>query len=176
MQTTLKRRIAPSVRLTLALEDQLGNLHPYEFLLCFDFNAIALIEERTGIGVLDGEIWSILQPKKAGAKETLARNKPSLAATISVMFWAVVQANHPELEGEEGLRTIRSHMDPQNTQKILEGVAEAFAATARQRVQEAAADPLAQRPEAASAKPSASSKSGRSRATTSASPMTNSAA
>ena len=108
--TALKRRIAPSVPLKLQLDDDGGTNFVREFRLSFDFNAAALIEEKTGLNLLTAEVWT------SGLS----------SRSLSVMFWAAVLANHPEYafpdeHGEptdEGLEIIRSYMDVGNTDAI----------------------------------------------------------
>lgn len=175
MNESLKRRIAPSVPLVLQLEDDDGGVSTRTLRLSFDFNAIALIEERTGIGVLDGEIWSVLDPRR---KKTGATEKASFAAVASIMLWAAVIANHPEYGGDEGLICLRSYMSPQNTAEIVTAIGEAFAASGRKKSDQRDVGgevPLSRKPENG-ATPSASVKSGRSRALTSVSAIPSSGA
>jgi hypothetical protein len=103
----LRRRIAPSVPLTLDLEDDSGAKFTRSFKLCFDFNAIALVEDESGYSLLDGEIW----------KHPTAKN-------LSIMFYAAALAQHPEYEGH--LDVIRSLMDAGNVEKITRALNEAF--------------------------------------------------
>jgi hypothetical protein len=120
METALKRRIAPSVPLTLELDDDNGSKMVRNFRLSFDANAAAEVEERTGFNMLRGEIWEKLSFKG-----------------LSVMFWASVLANHPEYDTEDqhgnrtddGLRVIRSYMGIGNTAQISEVVEKAFLAS-----------------------------------------------
>jgi hypothetical protein len=175
--TALRKRIAPSVPLTLTLDTDGGGKVTKSFRLCLDFNAISEIEERTGISLLRGDIW-----------------KHITANVLRVMLWASVLAHNPEFdtfddEGkrtEDGLEAIGSYMDAGNTAQIAEGLWQAYLASlpeekrkalteAREKIEEkpeSAGDavPLAS-PPAPAATPAASdgSSSGASLATTSAS-------
>ena len=112
MQTALKMRIAPSVPLKLTLKDHDGSKYAKNFLLCFDANAAAEVEERTGFNMLRGEIWEKLSFR-----------------ALSIMFWACVLANHDEYASDDGLRVIRSYMDIGNTAQISEAVEQSFLAS-----------------------------------------------
>ncbi|HLZ07507.1 MAG TPA: hypothetical protein VKT80_02895 [Chloroflexota bacterium] len=105
----LKRRIGQSHSLRLELEDEVGGKFVRNFRLCFDFNAITLIEERTHLSLLTGEIW-----KNASAK------------TLSIMLWAAVLAHSPEYDSDEGLAVIRSYMYAGNATEIADALFEAF--------------------------------------------------
>lgn len=114
----LRRRVAPSVPLTLELEDDAGGKFTRSFRLAFDMNAAAEIEERTGLSLLDAGIWQHI-------------NEP---VAFSVMFYAALLANHPEYrtvddEGEasdEGLEVIRSYMQESNAEPITEALWKAY--------------------------------------------------
>jgi hypothetical protein len=108
-KTPLRKRIAPSAPLKLTLTDDTNATFSRNFRLCFDFNAITLIEETTGFGLLTGEIWKHLTAK-----------------VVSVMFWAAVLAVHEEYEGAEGLAVIRSYMDAGNVDTITDALIDAF--------------------------------------------------
>jgi hypothetical protein len=105
----LRRRIVPSVPLTLELTDDSGSTFSRSFRLSYDFNAFALINERTGLSVLGGNIWTKLDERVLG-----------------VMLWAAVLANHEEYASEEGLGVIRSYMDSGNADLIMEKVFDAY--------------------------------------------------
>lgn len=118
----LRRRIAPTVPLTLTLEVEGGEKWTRNFRLSFDFNATCRIEQMTGQSVLNGEVF---------------RN-PN-ATTLSIMLWATVCATHPEYdydpktdEDEEtcaGLVAIRSYMDSSNVRAITVALSDAFLAS-----------------------------------------------
>jgi len=118
--SALKKRIAPSHPLKLELVDDNGSTFTRNFRLSFDFNALARIQERTGIRMLGLEIFGELSAK-----------------VLSVMFWASVLANHPDYltvddEGEEtdeGLEVIRSYMDMSNADAINDACWDAFLLT-----------------------------------------------
>jgi hypothetical protein len=111
MNSALRRRIAPSVPLTLELLDDGGATFKREFRLAFDFNVCATIEEKTGVNVLDAIdfLKRLISPK-----------------TISVYFWAALLPHHPEYDEPEGLRVVRSYMDESNLEKISEAVVDAY--------------------------------------------------
>ena len=106
----LRRRIIPAVPLTLELTNDDGSAFRQTFRLAFDFNAFALIEERTGLDMTGLLLWSKLSP-----------------SSLSVMFWAAVLAHQPEFSGDEGLGVIRSYMDAGNWEKITWALFEAYA-------------------------------------------------
>lgn len=115
--SALKKRIAPSVPLSLELTDDTGEKFVKNFKLSFDFNAKAEIEERTGLNLLTAEVWTNLSAK-----------------VLSVMFWAAALANHPEYrtkdaegnETDEGLEVIRSYMELSNTDAIYEALWDSY--------------------------------------------------
>ncbi len=191
--SALKRRIAPSVALTLELQDDSGAKCTKNFRLSFDFNTKAEIEERTGLNLLTAEVWTNLS-----------------ARTLSVMLWAAILANHPEYrtvdakdeETDEGLEVIRSYMEVGNTDQVHDALWNAYFISLpkdrREALEKARAElmeatkaraegkpvPLAPVPENPPAQPSqveipqasAGSSSPPSPATTSVSPSTSSAA
>src|SRR6202043_3945047 len=83
----------------------------------FDFNAIAFCEEKTGLGFLNGEIWTKLN-----------------ATNISIMLYAAILANHPEYWTEdkfgnptsEGLEVLRSYLDAGNLSTVTRALNDAF--------------------------------------------------
>lgn len=130
-KAALKRRIVPSVPLVLDLTDDSGAASQIQLRLCFDFNAIALFEERTGIGLLNGEVWQLLHPDAR-----LPIVKGSIAKALSVMLWAASLAHHPEYDSEDGLVAISSYMDAGNSAAISETLTEAFIASLPKKRQE----------------------------------------
>jgi hypothetical protein len=119
-ESAVKRRVAPSVPITIELLDDSGAKFTRNFRLSFDFNAFARIEEKTDVRVLGMEIWAKLSPRVVGA-----------------MLWAGVLALHPEYdtedeEGEptdEGLEAIRSYIDAGNVDFIGDKLWEAYLIT-----------------------------------------------
>jgi hypothetical protein len=105
----LRRRIAPSVALSLELVDDNGDKFTRNFRLSFDLNAMTLVQEETGLSMLNGEIWNLINEK-----------------TLSVMFYAAILAQQPEYASKDGLAVIRSYMDASNAEKITEALNEAF--------------------------------------------------
>lgn len=105
----LRPRIAPSVPLTLTLEDEISGSFTRKFRLSFDAEAIARVESLTGVSFLNGDIW----------------RQPSVPH-LGVLFWAAVLANHPEYDSCEGLAVIVSYMDAGNMPEITLALFEAF--------------------------------------------------
>jgi hypothetical protein len=105
----LRRRLVPSAPLMLTLAEDGGSTVTHAFRLSFDFNALARVEELTGLNVLSGEIWAHLNPKTLGA-----------------LFWGAILANHPEYNCEEGLEIVRSFMDAGNADQIAMAILDAF--------------------------------------------------
>ena len=116
----IKRRIAPSVPLKLDLLDDGGAKLTLNFRLSFDFNALARVEEKTGVTELGFAIWAKLSPRVLGA-----------------MLWAGILAHHPEYltvddngkETEEGLEIVRSYIDPGNIDLVHDAIWDAYMAT-----------------------------------------------
>jgi len=89
-----------------------GSSFELAFRLTFNFNAMALVEEHTGLSMFDGSVFK----------------KPS-ATTLSVMLWAGIQENHSEYEGIEGLKAIRSYLSLENVKVAQNAINEAFLAS-----------------------------------------------
>jgi hypothetical protein len=109
----LKRRIAPSTPLSLDLdrEGSSGKLR-LDFKLCFDMNAGAAIQEKTGLLLTDVGIWAhIGEPKAMGA-----------------IFWAALLANHPDYNSDEGLEVARSYIQESNAGEIVDALWAAYLA------------------------------------------------
>jgi hypothetical protein len=107
----LRRRIVPAVVLQLDLDDDSGEKFSRTFRLSFDFNAFALIQEKTGVDMTGLRAWARLNP-----------------STLSIMFWAACLACSPEYAGDEGLGVLRSYMDVSNEELIGAKLFEAYAA------------------------------------------------
>jgi hypothetical protein len=107
--TSLRRRIAPSVPLKLELVDDGGATFTRNFRLSFDVNAMTLVQEQTGLSMLNGEIWNDLNEK-----------------TLSIMFHAAVLGHQREYAAVDGLEVIRSYMDAANIEEITAALNEAF--------------------------------------------------
>lgn len=116
----LRKRITPSVPLSLTITNGDDSSFVVSFLLTFDFNAMALVEANTGLSMLTGEVF--VNPN---------------ATKISILLWAAVQTNQPEYEGEEGLEAIRSFLTTDNVTEVLKAVDAAFlAALPKERAEE----------------------------------------
>lgn len=107
-QITARKRIAPSYPFVLQVETDGGNEN-VGVRLSFDFNALVLIEDRTGFGMLSGAIWKNLS-----------------ANNLSVIFWAAVQLNHPEYVGDAGLVAVRSMLSLRNSEAVTEALQDAY--------------------------------------------------
>lgn len=107
--TQLRKWLAPSVPYTVLLEDQTGKFE-HKFKLCFDFNALSLIEANLGVNLLEqfSAIFNIN------------------ATSVSVFFWAAAQAYQSEYAGPEGLDCIRSFFSIGNFEPAALAVQEAF--------------------------------------------------
>lgn len=108
-KSPLRRRITPSVPFTLQVEDADGSKFELNFKISFDFNAMSLVEETTGLSMMSGEVFS----------------EPSATKT-KVLLWAGIQANHPEYAGKEGLDTIGSLLNLDSGKDALLAITEAF--------------------------------------------------
>lgn len=107
----LRRRIVPAVVLQLDLADDSGAQFSRTFRLSWDFNAFALVQEKTGFDMTGLRAWANLNP-----------------ATLSIMFWAAALACQPEYAGDEGLGVIRSYLDVSNEDLVGAKLFEAYAA------------------------------------------------
>lgn len=138
LKNALRRRVAPSHQMTLDLIDDDGSKFSKTFRLSFDMNVIVLIEEKTGLGLANGEIWDYLGEKMARKSKSedskhTAREygaHPSIAAVVSTMLWAALLPHHgDEYESDEGLAVVRSYMDISNFSQIASELERAFVAT-----------------------------------------------
>lgn len=112
MSSPVRRRITPSVPFTLRVENQDGSSFELSLRLAFDFNALALVEEETGINALNGEAF-----------------QKQNATVLSALLWAALQKHHPEYAGREGLEVVRTWLDLGNVTAVLDALTEAFLAT-----------------------------------------------
>lgn len=109
--SALRKRVAPGVPLTLHLKETDGSSFTRSLILTFDFNAVAEVEELTGLSLLDGQVW----------------RKPS-AKVLRAMLWAAALAHHPEYAEDKdmGLDVIGSYLDASNAVEITSKLFEAF--------------------------------------------------
>ena len=129
-QSPLRRRITPSVPFHLKVEDADGGSFTLSFKVSYDFNAMALVEEVTGMSMITGDVF----------------DNPS-CSNISALLWAGIQENHPDYAGQKGLQAIRSCLNIATATEALKAINEAFllalpkeqADLIRQRAQEKAA-------------------------------------
>ena len=112
MSPALRRRIVPTALLELELPEDGGGKILIKLRLSFDFNALALIQERCGLDMTEQNVWALLNPSNA-----------------SVMLWASALACQPEYADEEGLGVIRSYMDAGNYVLIVERMFDAYVAS-----------------------------------------------
>jgi hypothetical protein len=108
----IRRRITPSIPFTMRVENADKSSFELDLRLSFDFNALALVEQKTGINMLTMEVF----------------DSPSVT-TMSALLWAAIQENHPEYEGDEGLSTVRSWLTLANTAEVFKALTDAFLAT-----------------------------------------------
>lgn len=106
--SAVRKRITPSVPFALQVQGEAG-LEMIGLRLNFDFNALCLVEEKTGFSLLSGTIFNHLS-----------------AVNVSVLLWAAVQANHVEYRGEEGLEDVRAMLTLRNADAVVEAVQECF--------------------------------------------------
>ena len=108
--TALRRRIAPSVPLSLKIVDADGSTFDVNLNLRFDFNVLARIEEKTGLKTLSGMyMWANLS-----------------ASILSVMLWSAAIPSNPEYDSPEGLETMRSYLDKETADKATNALLEAY--------------------------------------------------
>jgi hypothetical protein len=100
------------VPLELSVENADGSKFVLNFKLSFDFNAMALVEQETGLSMLTG---SVFQRRTANMTK--------------VLLWAAIQENHPEYEGAEGLSVVGSLLDLESATKALVAINDAFLAS-----------------------------------------------
>lgn len=103
-----RKRLAPSYPYVLSVETD-GGIEQVGVRLSFDFNALVLVEDRTGYGMLTGAIWKGLS-----------------ANNLSVLLWAALQANHPEYAGDAGLVAVRSMLSLRNSEATTDALQEAY--------------------------------------------------
>jgi hypothetical protein len=108
-KSALRRRITPSVPFTLKVEDADGSKFELNFKLSYDFNAMALVEEKTGLSMMSGEVFA-----NPSAKKT------------TVLLWAGIQANNPDYAGDEGLDAIGTLLNISTAAEALLAITEAF--------------------------------------------------
>lgn len=89
--------------------DHEGGKETLSFRLVFDFNALALVEEKTGYSLLTGTIFV----------------KPNVRKAV-VLFWAAIQQHNPEYAGDEGLEVIGTLLSLKNVGKATDAVYEAY--------------------------------------------------
>lgn len=106
--SVVRKRITPSVPFALSFQGEEG-MATIGLRLNYDFNALCLVEEKTGYSLLSGTIFNHLN-----------------AQIVSVLLWAAVQGNHPEFRGDEGLDELRSLLTLRNYEPALDAVQECF--------------------------------------------------
>jgi hypothetical protein len=119
-ETALRRRIAPSVPLTLETVDSQGTKYTLSLRLAFDVNAGVAIQEKSGINIGHLDIWS-----RAG--------EPIFVRTV---LWGAVLAHQPDYYTTDdagrltnaGLEAIGSYIDDSNTPAVIEALWKAYLA------------------------------------------------
>lgn len=105
-KSAIERSLVPGVPIKLPVErNDDGSYVEVEFLLVFDWNAVALIEEHTGRNLLQNAGWQKLN-----------------ARDLSVFLWAALLEDDPELT----LKEVRRMMFPWNRELIDAKLAEAY--------------------------------------------------
>jgi len=111
MKSPMRRRISPSVPFTLTFEDEQGKAS-FSFKLAYNFNSLALVEEKLGVSMLT-DIGEII-------------DAPTVQ-NVSVLLWAAVQENHADdYAGEDGLETIRMNLTIAQTKDALNACSRAY--------------------------------------------------
>ncbi len=111
-KSNLRRRITPSVPFSTSVENADGGKFELNLRLSFNFNAMALVEEKTGMSMLTGEVF-----QHPSAKNT------------TVLLWAALLENHPEYEGDEGLDAVGTYLNLTNAKDALAAIQAAFVAS-----------------------------------------------
>ena len=109
----LRRRIAPFTPLKLVLQEPDGNVD-LELKLAFNMNAATAVQEQTSYLLTDVQIWGHI-------------GEPKL---LRAMFWAASLAHQPEYDtgDDEGLLTIGSYVDENNSEAVVEALWTAYLA------------------------------------------------
>ena len=106
-RTPLHRRIRPSVPVTLDVDGE-----QMTFNLSFDMNALARIEEKTGLKLV-GNIFTLWA-------------EMSSARVLAACFWATAVNHHPEYDTKEGYHILVSLVEKDNLELIGKALAEAY--------------------------------------------------
>lgn len=101
-------RALKGVPFILHVESEDGN-EELSFRLVLNFNALALIEDKTGYSLLNGTIFKHLSVRVS-----------------TVMFWAAIQAHSPEFAGDAGLEAIGTMLSLRNIDSAQAAVQEAY--------------------------------------------------
>ncbi len=108
-----KNWLGPSVSFTLKAQAPDGKVQDFPFQLCLNFNALSLVEKKTGIPLTNpGEIFKVLN-----------------VTNIMTLFWAAIQAYHSDEDrfvGEDGLEFVGSLLNFKNSAGAVDAVWEAF--------------------------------------------------
>jgi hypothetical protein len=102
----LERIIYPDVPVTIDVKGK-----PETFRLCWDYTAIANLEDKTGSDCLENFVapWVKVNIGKLGA-----------------MFWAASLYYQPEYAGDEGLATLRSFLNYDNSLDVFNALWKAY--------------------------------------------------
>lgn len=110
-QSSFRQRIAPFVPFTLTYEEEGGGTREISFKISFDLNAMALVEETTGLSMIT-DLGKVFE-------------EPTIS-NVTAMFWAGIQKYNSDYAGVEGLKAIRSLLDYSNVRPIFRKCIEAF--------------------------------------------------
>jgi|SRR5579864_59290 len=103
----IERRISPSVGVELDIDGK-----PVTLNLSFTLNALARIEERTGLKLV-GNIFTLW-------------SEMTSAKVFGTTFWSAVVENHPEYDSIDGYNALASHLDGENVDRAGKALAEAY--------------------------------------------------
>lgn len=107
--SVIRKRLTPGYPFALEVELDGGDKQTIGLRLNYDMNSACLVEDRTGFPGLSGKIFNSLT-----------------AVNVTILLWAMVQANHPEYAGDEGLAEIRSLLTLRNSAAVSDAVQECF--------------------------------------------------
>jgi hypothetical protein len=106
-----RKLFAPSVPYTLEYDGENETKQQLHLKLSFNFNVFALIEKKTGLNMLKGELF---------------RGNNLNAGNLLVALWASIQVNHPEFGDDDGLAFLGSALSLANSATAGTALKEAF--------------------------------------------------
>lgn len=110
MNSALRSRITPSFPLQLLVKNSDGSSFELSFKLCFDANALGIVEEQTGLNMLEGAAFRGLNVSR-----------------LRLLLYAAINRYHgKDYAGAEGLEALGSYLDLENIETVQEAITEAF--------------------------------------------------